>query len=969
MDVLSYLSRDGKQRILLTGQVALINGLIRQSGVNARGVKITSLSSLAKEIVSYHFGKQGKQIQFLDSSFAYVFFERTVKENLEMFPYFQGHRDLLDHATMKELFRIVNVVRLGNVDHNGLAEYICSEEDKHRIKDVFQICEVYVRKLKSANLLDPTEILVQAFQEGKTWKWNEMALPSISDIDFDTQEYTYIEKEFVSLLKKVTKSEVESLTYPSYFYDFVNNQKSNRELSFFRGFGSVNEVKYCLYDMLKNEFPFGSVSLQYVSQSDITTIQAEFDKCGVPYCFTDGTSALMNPVIQWILALLKWARNQYEEKYLEPILDVTFLTQRIDENLYLNPGNLLKLIVGGSYSIYDDGPIHRVEYRLGWSYERYLKLIEILQKCSINPNYDVSVQKQYQFYASLIRELIFIFHSPCTLTGVFQAIIAFLEKYYTGDPMDYLNIKSGLDSLLAYYEFMNDDSMSLEEISNQIQEDLENLLITQTLQSNVVEIQRLNRFHMLEREHTYVIGMSAVNMKNTAAQSPILSDEELKYFIKDSYLPISSNTGIRNIQKIKMTLSTNPMTSLSLGYNFFDTQEESECNPSVIYLDLQSLDPKADHEIFEYGLPKEMVFAISKPHEVSKKQRNEFLFASYPKYSASTLEVLSDCPRWFYYRYIKNLEPLEFMEPKPFSWLDHRSRGNFLHSVLEEYTRSVFENSSQVPFNSDVLNQVMIQTAQKYKEELPTVEEWIMNREIDQIHQQAEQYLKELHDDYENSGWSFLFSEQKFKDACLHDAIEISINGKIDRLDYRIDHERKCIEIRTIDYKTGNVDRVTKKITNGIAQQRRVYTAALQQEEIQNKIKQRLHKLHREVNLIEYQITEAGFYYVFVGQMDVNEETGNSHTSIRAILRSEDDEASAYRLSSMIQACINAGEFLDRFTIGERMEENYTYDESSPKEGVIASLRGPMGKRGNKRNKCDTKCYCKFAHLCHAYKG
>lgn len=176
-------------------------------------------------------------------------------------------------------------------------------------------------------------------------------------------------------------------------------------------------------------------------------------------------------------------------------------------------------------------------------------------------------------------------------------------------------------------------------------------------------------------------------------------------------------------------------------------------------------------------------------------------------FSASSINLYKQCPRRFYYRYIKKL-------PEPPNI--HAVRGNIVHSVLEHFfdidIRSIEDHEKGIRKHLDrLLDRFWMESKDKLREldlEIETLNEFYVDSR-DMLERWATRFIRQLQQNLD-AGDSLLEAFTKLKpkaEEYLKDS-ELALQGFVDALFILPDGT-----IKIVDYKTSRKDIITPEYT------------------------------------------------------------------------------------------------------------------------------------------------------------
>ncbi|MFC1580063.1 PD-(D/E)XK nuclease family protein [Thermodesulfobacteriota bacterium] len=182
--------------------------------------------------------------------------------------------------------------------------------------------------------------------------------------------------------------------------------------------------------------------------------------------------------------------------------------------------------------------------------------------------------------------------------------------------------------------------------------------------------------------------------------------------------------------------------------------------------------------------------------------------------SCSRLESLAKCPFAFFVQYVLGVEPLEEIERDMTQWLDPLQRGQLLHDVFCAFFVHLSEKGERPSFKAHMkqLERMAVEEVERWKMEVPPAGELAFNRELEQINQTLQVFLRSEEErcrDVEPRFFELSFGLGEEAGEKMSSAKPVAIKlktkrtfrlrGRIDRVDQCGEHEYEVW-----DYKTGS---------------------------------------------------------------------------------------------------------------------------------------------------------------------
>ena len=556
-----------------------------------------------------------------------------------------------------------------------------------------------------------------------------------------------------------------------------------------------------------------------------------------------------------------------------------------------------------------------------------------------------------------MRELAEIFEVGLSCEMLYERLFAFTMKYTYSLNLERKNLKAVLEAQrLVFAQVAAQESV--EEMLHLIKDHLLGLTVSGEDRASAVGVYKISNIEVLERPYNYFIGLSAKQFAADTTESPVLSDEELKNYLRGN-IKLAAEAGSRLRWNLARSMNTLTNGCITMGYSTFDTVELKESSPSVFYLDYKDK-WGADALVSDYcgyEIEQDALEVVLKSSQATQNENNLADTASI-EMSSSGLQTLSECPLRYYYHYIKMLPSIEFQEKKAHQWLTPAAKGNLFHRTMERYCEEVIKKA-ECPVeevDADTFEAIFEAAVTEMLEELPYVSETVFKQEKETERDNAWSYLCEFQRSlYEASQagiyWKIIGCELGFKNVSYQVAdkaqtgkvFEVLFNGSIDRLDGYV--ENGVLYLRIVDYKTGKVDKKKKEIENDKQLQHFVYAMAAT--EYVNTHKEELELLFGE-EIKETALSSAQYVFPNVDVLDATDRV--KEAAIKGV----------YRLPEKIDDII-WGLLGNLYCVDEEQAQNYMTDFAMKME---VNEKGKLKKDGP-----DECVYCKYIRQCRRKIG
>ncbi len=848
-----YLSKkEQKKRILIVSNQNRANMAIRQyeaeAGEKVLNTNCFTLEQMAKEIYVYkqtwdfnidevvkkrektrNTNKEYEIDETVDSAYledfsAIMLFRNVLFQEIEHLQYF-NQKNLMDLETVSAIYQMIKLIRSNG--WNGVE----TESDSERVADLKHLIAAYEEALDNVFNLDYVTLLQYAINTLKGYGAdlaNQLSFIFAAKISYlveDTERYTGLEQEFLSLLQT---GEENPVTLYEGVISLETLTSCKQKTSFFKGYGSFNEASYVANDILANQLPFGTVTVLYHAARQLPAIYSALQGNGIAMAVSNAHPAWDNAYIHLVQCILDWAQTDFAEKSLERILASTVLGVEVKNE----EGKIENVLAKQSYFDYVQAARNRRNdaFVLGWGYERNKQFVA----------HEKAIVKKPEVLAilELHEKLLEIFAMPNGKekpTVIYQKLLGFLKE----NAQEEMGRKEGMEKLRNFQEVVRfeEDALSLADNIQFLKQILSKASVSSTASEGQVLVQNLNDWVMLDRPNVYVIGLSLKEMQGSTTESPVLHDAEMEKYLKSGYIPTIENQAQLMEKNLFRTLYTFRGEKMVFGYSSYDTVAFCENNPSNFFRDALAFFDGKDIESLEefvYGNPLngneiEYLPEDNLPVHQNIKVKLES--------SSSVLETLLDCPKKYAFSYVLSVPEEEFVEENHAAWLDSKQRGTFFHGIMEEYAKAKLIKPASKAYDPTVDEALVRGIADKFETEflkqLPVAYVELANQETQNMVKIAIAFLQSLHAELVQSSWRVLTTEQHFHAAkysvTAYDkkAYDFEFTGIIDRIDYCINKEQHTILIRLVDYKTGKVSSKKTSDTHGKAIQHEIYVQAV----------------------------------------------------------------------------------------------------------------------------------------------
>lgn len=871
-------STENKRRILVVSDISRGHDLMRKheamTGALIHNVTCMTITQLIDAVNLYIQSENGFELQntVIDPTEALMLFRSIVFKNIKSLKFFNNEK-MMDLVTTREIFSKANLVR-----SNGWT----GKEPKsgnERVSDLKLLISEYEKRLEEEKILDGIALLKMVIAQMKKWANPDAELKNIfcAEIAYlkeDMDQLSGIQREFLLLVQNNQDLPVELYeVIPS--LEMLDNCASKAE--FFRGYGSYNEVSFVANDILSKKIPFGSVTVLYTSNAQLAPITAALQGNGLAANIVSDYSAEGNAYVSLTRKIIAWANDDFSEKALEKIFACSVIRVEADDET----GNKVNVLASQKYYNHvlkakEDNVI------LGWGYNRNIEFI--------NHRTEAATTDSEKSVLKLHRELIDIFgkngkqydeKNKVQPSEVYKKLVRFVENNtVTGE-----EYAAGMDAIKRLSGAVNfeDRSLPLNEIIIFVDELLATASVKDSESPDAISVQKFSGdWVLLSRPNVYIIGLSLKDMQGSTTESPVLSDDEMEKYLGIGYKPTIKAVTELSEKNLYRTLKTFNGEGITFGFSSYDTVSFCANNPSSFFR--EALHKFKGTEIgdlpeFVYGNPTN---PIDIPLPTGLKDKT--VYDVHSTTSNSSMEVLLDCPKKYYYSKLRKVPENTYIECDYSRWLDARLKGSFFHEIAEKYVNQMLIKPASegyaVTADEVLIRSIAEKIMDKMLIEMPVAFEGLAIRETENLIEAAVAYFNRLHNILGTSGWRPLFTEFRFDQATYKvedyesNPYEFAFTGIIDRIDYLTDHSANKILLRIVDYKTGKKASKRKEDDLGKLLQYTVYENALMKtghhtdekgtdKMLLDAVKKKISELESVENIDEWDIEFESFNYAF----------------------------------------------------------------------------------------------------------
>jgi ATP-dependent helicase/DNAse subunit B len=837
-------------RLLITDRVSNINRLIRRgnryNNEDMVDCHVLSITQVAQELVYAYSAlyEPGVNYRFISPAMSAMIMQVILgNTETEYIP-----KSSKCNKTAAEILRIFDQIRL----NYATPEF--EQGTEPRLSELRSLMKQYEERLSEKNELDYPALIDKAIACIKdiAAKANiagnlPFFLPKLNDkAEVSCLFFSELfakEKEFVSTLETVFES-----AYGKKFNDITNDGSSTagENYHFFESYGAANEVRYVAEKIENNKKSFGDVIVIYASDVYENLLRAEFESRGIKYTFPNGIHASSENYIALMLDMIAFVKEDYSYEALDKVIK--------------NPIFNLKGAARSYRKILQEG--------IGWGKSRYVDFIKRFNERPASEE-DLTQDKkerneELSAFARFLNDLISVFEeksSEKSCQQIFEGLVKVANSYsYKADACRIAMSQSlkGQARVFSLASNVNDIDGKLQLIIDFLGE----LRYETGERPDAVMVVPYGSAHITDRKAMFVLGLSNDNIAPTRAESPVFTDEQLRRYAKGHVLDSTMRNALSR-EAFEKTLSFFEGDDVYLGYSDYDTVGLLDNSPSILYSDLLAKAGKSESDIEKvgYSLIKGAVKvsakdtydaylpAGNKPEDdaettsadgADKKENSDTMTPAY--FSASSIQTLLYCPLQYYYRKIRRIPDIQYVERRPDRWLMPNQKGNLFHHTMEEYATKALIENAKTSKDEALLLEIYERHLEEMKKEQPCPSDVIYEAEKEECYQALLSYAGSLHEHINEpgKGRKVLGCEVEFTEfpysggnvytdetgvSTIDATYDIRLSGSADRVDGYV--EDGVLNIEIIDYKTGSSSYKQNEIDEGIQIQHFVYAMAV----------------------------------------------------------------------------------------------------------------------------------------------
>lgn len=803
--------------VIITDSVRDINRMIRSlnrfRGIKTADCRVLSVSQAAAELYQAYcaYDRQEKNYRIAESGLCRALFYSLLLDDGKR-PGFIP-KSSVSSGSSEEVLRVLNLIR----ENTPTAEY--ENTQNARIAGLKQLIVNYEQALMDMGYIDKAILLRKVCDILRSklgsdamamlnfllpWSRSDIAIPADRHI-------SKAEVEFLTLLaeksgKEFTEFEAENIVPAG----------DRRIDNFFRSFGSTNEIDEVVRTIKEKQFMFGDIALVYAGDEYENIMRAKFENAGISYCFSKDFHAASDSHVSFMRELIAFAADDYSYETLRRAVH--------------NPAFKLHAASRSYREILKRG--------IGWGKERYIEFFADYE--TEIANYGpaaLEAEEDRKAYVDFVKRVIDAFsfqNAGDILKGLLEIADDYTTRTVRFRKVIREEIKNGIRGF-SRVSLTGDVLMMLDD-------HLRKLTVSDAEDEGSVLIIPYGSRELCDRNVLFAVGLGRENIERTVTESPVLSDVELKKYL-GSDIEVAAERNKERREAFERMLGYSPFDRAWFSFNEYNTVNLLNNAPSQLYMGLLR-----DHNVNTLSVVKKVGYSIDKgglemmsavlynawEHVRTTLSSNnvqngtQFQRSIPAVLSATSLQTLIHCPLQYHYQMHERIAREEQLERQGHSWLTPSSRGDLFHHVMEQYVNRVFlGNGPSSQIDEAILDRCFEEQVAAEKKLHPTPSDIIVDEEKKEIFDALKIYLTGLYDllNATNGKRMVLASEAKFKRLPFGNYIEF--NGSIDRIDGELENGK--LKLYITDYKTGDLEKLSKKVQDGSQIQHYIYAAGADQ--------------------------------------------------------------------------------------------------------------------------------------------
>jgi hypothetical protein len=837
-----------KGAVIITEKKADVNTVIRSmnryGGAGIVGLRVLTVSDAAYELVCAYAAltgeSTGKKIVYAGRDLCTsIMYKLLCEEKPDFLPLTSVCLE-----TAAEILRVMDMIRC----NDATDEY--KNASAAKVKELKDLISKYENRLEKEGFLDDAMLFDKALDvfdkigSGNEncdirfilpWTKLDVRIAGLHKNEDGADSLVSKKKRFLELLFKLSDPSINDIE--SRIIDLSAGDAFKPAYTFFKGYGSVNEVRHVARSIIDKNLDFGNVAIVYAGDAYENILRGELDNAGIPYTFTSGIHGTADSYISFILELLEFAKEDYSYEVLG---------KAVHNRIFNLPGKVR------SYA-------SLLYYGIGWGRDRYYDFYDRYDKedrewaAEEHDSRQTDSHNKKKKFVEFLKKLTDAFEADTPSQLLTDLLALMKDNVYSGEEYsEYIrprltDIAKSLNSA-----GINDDPVDF------LIEYLGRITIPVSADPGKVEILSYTGCKVFDRENVFCVGFSRENVEKNISESPVLSDKEIHMYA-DGFIEDAKGRNKRARENFLECLKDSSVKEAVFGYSYYDTIEFLENEPSFLYSDLMGEDGEPESFTYEdvWNITggdikfssdafKESWKKIEDETEEeteaedSKQQDNTDTAADADaaetdesagtRTSSTGVHNMLKCPLRYHYKSHLYIPEEEHTERNGHFWLKPNNKGNLFHYTLDDYCKgSLIENELEET-DENALKVCFEDAVKRVVQEIPYPNEDVYEKEKNESYEVIKGYIDRLHRDLKGTGVKVLACEAKFDEVIYEggsdedkNKFKLVFNGSADRVDGKM--EGSTLLLYIVDYKTGKKSNLSKKIQNDHQIQHFVYCA------------------------------------------------------------------------------------------------------------------------------------------------
>ena len=556
-------------------------------------------------------------------------------------------------------------------------------------------------------------------------------------------------------------------------------------------YGQYGEVLNVLNYIEENNIPVGDVEVLYTDSVFENLIKGTCDSRKIPYTLKTNHAKMTN-IVSFINDTLDYIKSDYQYELLEKVLS----------NQGLNPLYLKEFYQTISFP----------KYIVGYSLERSKEFLNVYKG-------EKKIKNFYELFESIFR----------VVDNNFLDYEVLLKVAVT-----YLSANKEIEVLSSKLEELNHIFLHEDDFNKKIdiiQKELESLSYSEKDMKGYLSFSPISRSFTL-KPYIFVIGMNQNLLVGDDVENAFIDDlDKFENDLRDDKnIHLSKFQKKKKLENLKYYLSHSD-SRIILSYSSDDKINLKDMTEGVYLLDYSKPLPEVnkvnayqiqkDNLKFPSTKNKEILEEVEQDYdngefkeveeketkdsyeEIQKEEPVEHIEEAKPfTLSPSAVKNLLECPFTFYYSKVLNIISVQFPELNESVWLEANSKGTLFHRVMQLYFNRYI--NKKIDFNLEIFEKCFNKAKEEALKLNPINNEYITEKEIEDLHKAANDYLIEVINSNQFALYRVLANEFDLKEYHLSygkKCENLFFSGEVDRVDGYV-HEG-VLHLRVVDYKTG----------------------------------------------------------------------------------------------------------------------------------------------------------------------